>query len=333
MSLGEDLGILHVERHEVVHIEEPAVVDLTGGAPPVRQAVYLGLEQAVQSPLAALAGGEGSRRLGQRRRDVGRPQRQCAQAVAHRGRRFTPPRQRRGTPRVAAREPPERGDDLRQLGAGRVIMMERAVATRQRVGQHLRQGGGIERQVMLEVPDPGHAVGVLRWVIRRDAPTSGRRSPRIGSRTRRRSSRSVARQSMSNHAANAEAGPCISTSSHAGFWEDVAMWLGTMSSTIPMPCALSSACSASSSASVPRLGIETGRIHDIVPVRAALPRHEDRRAVEVADCQAAQVGAEVAGGRKRKSGVQLQPVRGTDRGHAITAAARSGAASANGPRP
>ena len=44
----EDVLALHAQGGQVVDVEEPAVVDLVGGHPPVGQAVALVLEQVVQ---------------------------------------------------------------------------------------------------------------------------------------------------------------------------------------------------------------------------------------------------------------------------------------------
>ena len=48
VGLREDLGVLHVKRDEIVHVEEAAVVDLPGRAAPVRQPVHLRVEQPAQ---------------------------------------------------------------------------------------------------------------------------------------------------------------------------------------------------------------------------------------------------------------------------------------------
>ena len=45
----EHLGILHPQAGESVDVEEPPVVDLVEGGTPVRQAVGLAFEQAVQA--------------------------------------------------------------------------------------------------------------------------------------------------------------------------------------------------------------------------------------------------------------------------------------------
>ena len=74
------------------------------------------------------------------------------------------------------------------------------------------------------------------------------------------------------------------------------------------------------------LGINTVGVHHVVPVRASPAGAQDRRAVDVADAEPAQVRNEGAGRGEGKAGVQLQPIGGADRGHPITAAARGAAA-------
>ena len=46
---GEDLGILHAQANQVIHIEEAPVVDLLGRGPPGCQPVGLRVEQKVQA--------------------------------------------------------------------------------------------------------------------------------------------------------------------------------------------------------------------------------------------------------------------------------------------
>ncbi len=49
VGCGEDLGILHAQADQVVHIEEAAVVDLLGGGAPGGQPVGLRVQQQVQA--------------------------------------------------------------------------------------------------------------------------------------------------------------------------------------------------------------------------------------------------------------------------------------------
>jgi hypothetical protein len=64
----------------------------------------------------------------------------------------------------------------------------------------------------------------------------------------------------------------------------------------------------------PALGVELGRVDDVVPVGAAAPRPQQRRAVDVRDAERREVVDDLGGGGEGEAGVPLQPVR-RGRGH------------------
>ena len=184
---------------------------------------------------------------------------------------------------------------------------------------------------MLEVADPRHALAASRA---RSRPAGARRragSPRIGSRTRPRSSRSVARQSMSNQRANAGGGAVREHVVPGGVLARCGHVVGHDVEHDPHAARRQLRVQRLEVGLGAELGIEARRVHHVVAVRAAPPSLEHGRAVDVADAEPAQVGDELAGRGEGKAGVELQPVGGADLGHAITAAARSGAASASAP--
>ena len=74
------------------------------------------------------------------------------------------------------------------------------------------------------------------------------------------------------------------------------------------------------------LRIHLPGVHDVVPVGASPAGAEDRRAVNVAHAEPAQIRDEGTRRGEGKSGAQLQPIGGADLGHPITAAARGAAA-------
>ncbi len=145
VGLGEDLGILHVQRHEIVHVEEAAVVDLPGGAAPVRQTVHLGLEQPAQPPLAGRRSAEvRGRRLGERRGRFGRRAAASARSrPSSAGDRLAPASQRRRAASVAARAAAAAQSTISASSAhARMLGVERAPAGRQGAGQQI--GGSVE---------------------------------------------------------------------------------------------------------------------------------------------------------------------------------------------
>src|SRR5262249_48326393 len=68
------------------------------------------------------------------------------------------------------------------------------------------------------------------------------------------------------------------------------------------------------------LGIEPGRVDDVVAVRAAGTRSQDRRAVEVRHAEAGEVGDDPAGGGEWKLACELETV---GRAHHVRRDARS----------
>ena len=223
VGLGEDLGVLHMERHEIVHVEEAAVVDLPRRAAPVDQPVHLRVEQTSQAALALLAGVERLRRRGEGRGGLGHSRGQLAQPCENPGSRVAAAGQRGGAAGVSAGQAAEGLDDFRQLGASRMLQVQRPMAAGQRITQDSRHRRWVERQVVLEVADarlpfPGlqrdlAPLQQVREPVRRESE-AGRG---FAARDRWRASRYRTTERTP------EAGPWASTSSQAGFSLDAAM--------------------------------------------------------------------------------------------------------------
>ena len=103
--------------------------------------------------------------------------------------------------------------------------------------------------------------------------------------------------------------PFSSTSHHHGLSGVMAMWLGTMSSTIPSPCARAAATKRGETLLAAELWIDPVRSHHVVAVRAPGRGLQDGREVQMADAQLCQVRHDLARGREVEVAVQLQPVR------------------------
>ncbi len=88
------------------------------------------------------------------------------------------------------------------------------------------------------------------------------------------------------------------------------MWLGTMSRMRPSPASWSAAASTAKPASPPSDGVERVVVGDVVAVRGAGGRGEDRRGVEVGDPRARQMRHDLGRVLEPEAATELQAISG-----------------------
>ena len=155
VGLGENLGILHVQRDQVVHIEEAAVVDLARRPPPVHQPIDLRFEQPGEPPGSVRSRAEGlggGLDFSRNRGVLGR----VPQPVERIGGAAAPLLDRAGAPGGAAGQPPQPVDGLGHGDAAGVLGAQPLPAPRQRRPKHRRQGRRVQGECVVEVAEPRH---------------------------------------------------------------------------------------------------------------------------------------------------------------------------------
>ena len=116
----------------------------------------------------------------------------------------------------------------------------------------------------------------------------------------------------------------------------IAMWFGTMSTTMPRPCSCAVpkpqeihqvleeyvVGQANQALTASEVHGHRAVVHDVVPVHRARSRLQDRREVEVRDPQAGEVRHDLGGTGEAEPGVELEPVGRRRDGPVSHAAAR-----------
>ena len=158
----EDVGLLHADGREIVDIEEPPIVDLVCGRPPVGEAIVLGLQQIVQPveagglPAGAAPPGHGAIDVGaDLRRGVGEPGEPPARhflLTVALGNRLP-------LGRPARRQVLQRRQDTEKLLESRRFRSQLPFEPLGLVAQHGDRGAGFDRQDVRAVRDREPAVG------------------------------------------------------------------------------------------------------------------------------------------------------------------------------
>jgi hypothetical protein len=327
VGLGEDLGILHVQRHEVVHVEEPAVVDLARRPPPMHQPVDLRIEQpgeprgSIRPRPKGLDGGldltPDGRVFGRQPQPIERLRDAAAALLDRAGETSSTPGQS-----------PQPADRLSHGGAAGVLGAEPVAAARQRGTQHQGQRRRVQREGVLEVADARHAAlrheGELAPLERMRPRLPQHRQEHPAPQVRLRGAPfDIEPAGIAGRRAVGEdvlPGGILVRGRHV---------VGHDVEHEPHPLLRQRLVQRGQVGLGAELGVEHGGIDHVVAVGAALPGAEQRRAVEMADAQAPQVGNERARGGEGEAAVKLEPVGGQDLRHRLTAAPRVAAASGN----
>ena len=306
-------------------VEEPAVVDLPRRSPPVHQAIDLRVEQSAEPVAAAVPAAEAGGGLAHRPRDLGHPGRELAQPGQGRLAPLAPAGERRRAPSGAAWKPTQGGDDLAELAAGRMVARQRLAAGLQCAIQHRWQRRRIQGKIVVEVANAGHALAALQ----RDLPPLDRSGE--GSAEHREqdpaSELALGRAPVDVEPARELRGrPVGENVVPGGVLAGGGHVIGDDVQHDPHAVRRERRVQRFQIRLGAELRINKVRVHHVVPVRASPAGTQDRRAVDVADAEPAQVRNEGARRGEGEAGVQLQAIGGTDRGHPISAAARDAAA-------
>ena len=325
VGLGEHLGVLGVQRDEVVHIEEPAVVDLPRRAAPVDQPVDLGIEQAAEPDAAVGSPRPGRGGLGQAAGDPRVAGQECTQGRQRLGRLLPAAGDGLGTGGEPARKSSQPSDDLAQRVTGHDGPDRARRRSARDPRKDARHGRRIERETVIEIPESRHsALEIERDLVplqdpgaqvsedgnQHPTPKLALGGPPVDVEPPREGRGRPVSQDILPRGVLRRGGHVVG--------DDIEHDAHAPCGEIPVQ-RLEVGLGA-------QLGIERVRIDDIVAVGAAPPRAEHRRAMEMADAQPAQVRNELADPGQRKAGVELQPVGGAELGHGLNAAPRNGGA-------